>query len=99
MLLGVRDGVLVDGELLGSSWRSEELGELLGGWGAGKIARGLCWLFSPLQTTGPGPDTAWLPVSPAYARVSPGYQGNGFGFCQLRASREQWQGFGSPHKS
>lgn len=46
MLLGVWGGLLAGGELLGSSWRSGELGGTARRLGLWEIPRGLCWLFS-----------------------------------------------------
>lgn len=74
-VLGIWGEVLLDVELLGSC----------GGLENWDISRGLCWLFSPLQTTGPvwTVTGCWqhLPVSGLLD------QRNGFGFARSGAVR------------
>ena len=88
----------MDGELLEGFWRSEELGGLLEGWGAGRLledSAGCSALSRPLGQlqTLPGyhitrqcQSLSWLPRAWVW-------------LCQLRATGEHWQGAGSPRKS
>lgn len=95
MLAGVWDGVLGDGELLESTWRSRQLGALLGVWGAER-------LMGTLLAVQPSPDYWARSGLCLAAGVTFLCQGHSWlpqewiWLYQFRDSREQWSGVSSP---
>lgn len=105
VLPGVQDGVLWDGELLGSTWRSRELGTLLGVWGAGSWEIAGCSalsgsLIQPLpgyqcHLTMPGPLLAATGMD--LALPAQGQQGAGVGSWQPPSKPSSPAGQGTRH--